>query len=123
MPFPVAEERVRACEDALGVRLPEPLRSALKTDNGGEIATPHDLWRLHPVEDTSDRKRLSRTANHIVRETRAAHGYGLPADLVVLADNESGDHLVLRDGTVSIWRLETGLEPAPPLPDLMALRE
>ena len=39
--------------------------------NGGEVAAYNDVWSLHPILDNSDRKRLSRSCNDILRETRA----------------------------------------------------
>jgi hypothetical protein len=89
-------------------------------DNGGEIEVdgyPSDdpVWSLHPVWDSSDRKHMARTANHIVRETREAHDSiaDLPAASIVIGDNGTGDLLLVLDhDEVVWWDRETGdLEP------------
>ena len=67
------------------------------------------LWQLHPVFDDSDRKRMGRTANHLVRETAVARGWsGFPAEAIAIGANGSGDRLVLmpageRFGEGSLW--------------------
>ncbi|WP_082890727.1 hypothetical protein [Eikenella longinqua] len=47
--------------------------------------------------DTSDKKRLRRTCNHIAKETAAARQSwpGFPAQAVVIGDNQCGELLVL----------------------------
>ena len=100
MPFNLDESYVGAAEQALGARLPESYRQAMRIANGGEITAGEDDWQLHPIEDTSERRRLSRTANHIVKETNVCRGWpGFPPEAVVVADNGTGDKLVfLRSG-------------------------
>ena len=102
MPFPVGEDRIEEAEGELGRQLPVALRDRLMRDNGGEIEVdgyPGDnpIWYLHPVWDPSDRRRVARTANHIVRETREAHDTigDLPAGSIVIADNGTGDLLLV----------------------------
>ena len=122
MAFPVSEEHVQKAEAELGRRLPAELRERLMRDNGGEIEAdgyPSDesIWSLHPVWDPGDRKRMGRTASHIVAETRKAHeGWRelIPAGSVVIARNDTGDLLLLlaeRDDVVW-WDHETS-EVAP----------
>ncbi|MFT6654927.1 MAG: hypothetical protein ACJAWI_001699 [Marinomonas primoryensis] len=41
----------------------------MKLDNGGEAFIEEDDWKFYPIKDASDRKRLSRTCNHIISET------------------------------------------------------
>lgn len=117
MPFPTSEENVNAAEEALGRTLPAPLRERLMRDNGGEIeveGVPGDdpVWYLHPVWDAGDRKRIARTASHVVRETREAHDSieHLPADSVVIASDGSGDLLLVLPGGEDVvwWDHETG---------------
>ena len=115
MPFPVGEDRIEEAEGELGRRLPVVVRDRLMRDNGGEIEVhgyPGDnpIWYLHPVWDATDRRRIARTANHIVRETREAHDTigDLPAGSIVIADNGTGDLLlVLADDDVVWWDHET----------------
>jgi hypothetical protein len=121
VPYPVGDDRIEEAEALLGRRLPGGLRDRLMRDNGGEIEVdgyPGDnsIWFLHPVWAPTDRRRISRTANHIVGETREAHDTigDLPAGSVVIAANGTGDLLLLpadRDDVVW-WDHETGeIEP------------
>ena len=46
--------------------------------------------------DTSDRKRLKRTSNDIVRETNSAKAWtGFPNDAVAIGCNDCGDYLIV----------------------------
>ena len=118
MAFPTTEEHLRRAEHELGLTLPLPHRARLLLENGGEVDAADDTWELFPVQDTTDRKRLSRTANNIVQETAQARGWPLfPADAVAIAANGTGDYLILRpvhglsgvlDDTVFIWDHELG---------------
>ncbi len=118
MPFPTSEEFVAAAELQLGIALPDSLRARLLQGNGGELEATGDSWTLFPVADTSDRKRLTRTANHIVLETQNARRWpGFPELGVPIAANGSGDYLILlpdRPGSsqlgsgVFLWDHETG---------------
>lgn len=107
MAFPVDEQYIRAAEKELGVVFPPIYRQYLSECNGGELGE----FTLFPVWDTSERKRLVRTSNHIVRETEAAREWsGFPADVQPIAYC-SGDYLVLRaddSGALSdtIWLWE-----------------
>ena len=122
MPFPVAEEFIAETERKLGVSFPEAFRARMSRNNGGELSTDDDDWELYPFFDTSDRKRLSRTSNHIVRETTTARQWrGFPPEAIAIAANGSGDKLVFLPvpGTATlqpqpfIWLHETGeLQPA-----------
>jgi hypothetical protein len=112
MPFATTDEHIRKAEEALGVQLPAVLRERLLRDNGGEIEAADDIWQLFPVQDTTDRKRLSRTASHIVRETAEARKWdGFPSRAIAIASNGSGDYLILQDmagngnfaDTVLLW--------------------
>jgi hypothetical protein len=68
MPFPVDVALIHEAERQLGRKLPMDLRVRLHRENGGEVRALGDMWRLFPVFDASDRRRIARTANHIVRE-------------------------------------------------------
>jgi len=98
-------------ERQLGRSFPRPLRARLARDNGGEVEADGDDWTLHPVWDPTDRKRMARTAGHVVRETGQAREWsGFPADAVSIAANGTGDRLILRSGSdrVELWDHETG---------------
>ena len=121
MPFPVAEQFIIETERKLGVSFPDAFRARMSSNNGGELSTAEDDWQLYPFFDTSDRKRLSRTSNDIVRETASARQWrGFPAEAVAIAANGSGDQLVFipTPGSTTlqpqpfIWLHETGeLQP------------
>lgn len=131
MPFPVDPMFIERAERQLGRPLPEALAQRLRSENGGEVEVAGDTWQLHPVFDDSDRKRIARTANHLLRETEVARRWsGFPAEALVIGSNGSGDHLVLipegnrfRD-TVYWWDHETGelKVAAKTFADLQALR-
>ena len=115
MPFNLSEEQLAQTEKELGARLPEEYREAMMADNGGEVSTEEDDWEFYPIRDTSDRKRLSRTCNHIVKETESARGFGnFPENAIAIAGNGLGDQMVLvREeasfkSTVYLWLHETG---------------
>lgn len=95
MPFPLAEDQLVKSEKVLGRRFPNDYRSAMQGSNGGDVSAGSEVWFLHPLQDTSDRKRISRTANHVVYETNSAQEWsGFPVDAVSIAADGSGNHLV-----------------------------
>lgn len=115
MPFDIAERFVLAVEQQLGAKLPEAYRISMLQENGGELEIEDDVWQQYPIADTSDRKRLSRTSNHIIKETQNCSGWALfPGGALAIAGNGSGDQVVfIRQGasfasTVYAWSHETG---------------
>ncbi|CAM4268451.1 SMI1 / KNR4 family protein [Mycobacterium basiliense] len=119
MPFPVDEKYILAAEEKLGVTFPSGFRIKMMADNGGTVEAPADeeIWDLYPFFDTSDKKRVKRTCNDIVRETASAKEWtGFPANAVAIGANGCGDRLVLLanvDGSVLqdevfCWDHETG---------------
>jgi hypothetical protein len=96
MPFPVDTKYVIETERKLGVTFPASFVARMVKDNGGEASIPPDAWQLYPFLDTSDRKRLARTCNGIVRETTQAKKWSaFPADAIAIGSNGCGDQLVL----------------------------
>ncbi len=96
MPFSTSEEFIAKAEERLGVRLPHSLRSRLLANNGGEVEVDDESWTLFPVADNSDRKRLGRSASHIVAEAANARMWtGFPSRAVGIANNGGGDFLIL----------------------------
>lgn len=115
MPFPVSEDDVVAAEAALAGRLPQSLRSRLMRDNGGEVATDEDDFEMFKVLDSADPVRRARTsARDFVRENSSLRARpGFPTEALAIADNGTGDALVLLKDhgsygeTVLLWRHET----------------
>ena len=111
MGFPVSDHFIVAAEQALERRFPTALRARLARSNGGDIATVDDDWILHPVRDDTDRKRLSRSTNDIVRETGVAREWPkFPEGGIAVASNGDGDLLVLLRDSDDLfhWHHETG---------------
>jgi len=95
MPFPVDIAFINAAEKRLSVKFPPSFVVRMVECNGGGVETETDNWQLYPFQDTSDRKRLSRTCNDIVRETILCRSQpGFPPEAVAIGANGGGDHLV-----------------------------
>jgi hypothetical protein len=118
MPFPITAAQIAKTEAKTGLAFPLGLKSRLSKNNGGEIVVAGDCWQLNPFFDASDRKRLARTCNDIVRETaRMREWPGFPTDAFVAAQNGTGDYLIIRPAaegskhlgeTIYFWDHETG---------------
>ncbi len=112
MAFPVDEAAIERAEQQLGRSLPPALRERLMRDNGGEIKADGDVWKLHPVFDNTDRKRSSRTASHLIRETKSAREgwHGFPEAAVAIAEGSNGDLIILlpESEEYHLWLHETG---------------
>jgi hypothetical protein len=115
MPFNIAERLITAAEEKLGAPLPHSYRQAMMASNGGEVVAYDDVWNLHPILDNSDRRRLSRSCNDILRETRVMRDWpGWPDNAVAIAENGAGDKMLfLREGrgyqpAVYVWLHDTG---------------
>lgn len=97
MLFPITAAEIAKTESKTGFSFPLGLKSRLSMDNGGEIEVAGDSWQLIPFLDSSDRKRVARTCNDIVRETaRMRDWQGFPTDALVVAQNGGGDYLIIR---------------------------
>jgi len=118
MPFPITRAEIAKTEDKTGFKFPLGLMSRFSKDNGGDLEVGGGCWQLIPFFDTTDRKRLARTCNDIVRETASMRGCrGFPTDAFVVAQNGGGDYLIIRPHTegsnelgetVYFWDHETG---------------
>ena len=90
MPFPLDIEYVRRAEDRLGVKLPLSYVSQMLKDNGGCVHVRDYVWWLFPIFDESDRKRLKRTCNDIVRESLSSRQRPhFPSNAVAIAHDGS----------------------------------
>lgn len=118
MAFPVDIEFVQRTEKKLGRRLPAGYVARICRHNGGEVSAGGDRWRLHPIFDDSDKKRLKRTCNDIVGETATVSESWseFPVGAVVIGANGAGDVLILLpdsqpdrfSDSVYWWDHETG---------------
>ena len=107
MPFEGSEEGILAAEEQLRCRFPEPVRRRWLRENGGEVSVEGEPWRLFPVWDARDRKRMARTANHIVRENAAAREWrGFPESVVAVASDAYGKLLVMDPATKALAILD-----------------
>jgi len=125
MAFPITNAEIAKTEAKTGFMFPFDLKVRFSKDNGGEIELAGDSWQLIPFLDGSDRKRIARTCNDIVRETATMRNWrGFPAHAFVIARNGAGDYLIIRptmEGskelgeTIYLWDHETGEhEPVAP---------
>ena len=95
MPFPVDSVFIDRAVEKLGIRLPLSYIACMQRSNGGEVEAADDVWQLYPIFDDSDKTRIRRTCNDIVRETKLAREWpDFPPNGVAIADNGSGDKLV-----------------------------
>ncbi len=115
VPFNLSEEQLAQTEQELGAKLPNEYRESMKANNGGEASTDTDDWEFYPIKDTSDIKRISRTCNHVIKETQSSSGFSkFPKNALAIASNGLGDQMVfLKESTtflneVYIWLHETG---------------
>ncbi|GGH27587.1 SMI1/KNR4 family protein [Sphingobacterium alkalisoli] len=118
MPFPVNTKYIIETEKELGLIFPHNFKTKMTEENGGELMTDDDDWQLFPFFDKSDKKRISRTSNHIVLETNQAKQWdNFPTNGIAIASNGSGDFLILLPAKennkqlgneIYIWFHETG---------------
>ena len=118
MPFPITVAEIAKTEAKTGFTFPFGLKTRFSRDNGGEIEVGGDCWQLIPFINASDRKRLARTCNDIVRETARMRDWrGFPPDAFVVAQNGGGDYLIIlpeAEGStqlgeaIFLWDHETG---------------
>jgi hypothetical protein len=117
MAFLVEISLVKRTEAKLGRKLPLGYVAKMCRSNGGEVHARNDCWSLFPIFDDSDRTRLKRTCNDIVRETTVARGWaGFPEDALAIGSNGTGDKLVFLIDPISDryadpvywWDHETG---------------
>lgn len=96
MPFPIDEKYIFEAEQELGLSFPGMFKAKMKKENGGVIETENDDWQLFPFFDKLDKKRISRTSNHIILETKEAKKWrNFPNNGIAIGENGSGDRLIL----------------------------
>ncbi len=96
MPFPISPAEIAKTEVKSGFIFPIGMKTRLVKDNGGEIELAGECWQLVPFLDATDRKRLARTCNDIIRETASwRDSEGFPKDGFVIAENGTGNCLFI----------------------------
>src|SRR4029078_8534863 len=87
----------------------------MMASNGGQVIAHDDVWELHPILDTSDRKRLKRSCNDILHETAFMRDWpGWPENALAIGRNGGGDRLVLLkanrwyEPAIHVWLHDTG---------------
>ena len=116
MPFPIDEKYILETETELNVKFPSEFKNRMIKSNGGELAQDGFVFFLYPFFDKSDRKRISRTCNHIGLETKNAREWdNFPENGIAIGSDGGGNHLVLAhngDGILSnelfYWHHEIG---------------
>lgn len=116
MPFEIELNHIEDSEKDLNVRFPEKFKSRMEKSNGGELDTDEFEIELYPFFDNSDKKRISRTCNHIGLETRNAREWtGFPENGIAIGSDGFGNQIILlHDGdgkvneTIYFWDHETG---------------
>ena len=116
MAFPVDLKYIMEAEEELGVSFPALFKEKMIAENGGEAITENDNWNLYPFFDKSGKKRISRTCNHIILETKQAREWdNFPVNAIAIAGNGCGDYLILLSDNneklgeyIYLWHHETG---------------
>ncbi|WLD22640.1 SMI1/KNR4 family protein [Flavobacterium dauae] len=118
MAFPIDIKYITETEQDLGLTFPDQFKNKMLKENVGELITDDDDWQLFPFFDKSDKKRISRTCNHIILETKNKKEWrNFPNNAIAIASNGSGNCLVLLPTTenervlgdeIFIWLHETG---------------
>lgn len=118
MPFPLDEKYIFETEQELGILFPNNFKAKMIKENGGELKTVDDDWQVIPFFDKSDKKRISRTCNHILLETKQARSWdNFPSNGIKIASNGCGDFLLLMptklndkklSDEIYLWFHETG---------------
>ncbi len=103
MPFPVEEKYIKETEVALDVTFP-PLfkQKMIERNGGGAYSNEKDIdFQLHPFLDKSNKKRISRTCNHIILETKKAKKDlpFIPPNSINIGSDAYGNLILLLHGT------------------------
>lgn len=96
MPFPINEKYILETELELDVKFPNEFKNRMIKLNGGELAPDKFGFQLYPFFDKSDKKRISRTCNHIGIETKNAREWnGFPKNAIAIASDGYGNQVIL----------------------------
>jgi hypothetical protein len=97
MPFPLDEKYIKETESELNVKFPSEFKNRMIKSNGGELLISDEFeFELYPFFDKTDRKRISRTCNHIGLETKNAREWnGFPDNGIAIGADGYGNQLIL----------------------------
>lgn len=116
MSFSIDEKYIRETESELNVKFPSEFKTRMLQLNGGELITEEFEFELYPFFDESDKKRISRTCNHIGLETKNARKWnGFPKNGIAIGSDGFGNLILLTHNgnglltdIVYFWNHETG---------------
>ena len=96
MAFPIDVKYIEESEKELGLLFPESFKQKMMKCNGGELIYNDNDWQIIPFFDKVDKKRISRTCNHIIRETNEAKQWsGFPNNAITIGYDSYGNKLIL----------------------------
>ena len=98
MAKPIDFKFIEKFEKDSGFLLPNEYKNSMEKENGGLVLLGEDEWELYPILDNTDAKSKAKTWK------------AFPENGMVIADNGSGNRLVLFSGDSSVycWNHETG---------------
>ena len=115
MAFDLDEKYILETENKLSGRLPDTYKKEMMQNNGGTVYLDDEDWELFPIADTSDKKRIARSANHIIYETNQANKWlKFPEDALAIASDGYGNLLIFKkendkySNEIYLWNHETG---------------
>jgi len=95
MGFNLEKKFIIETEKQLNYVFSDSYAKKMTNNNGGELTIENEGWFLFPIFDNSDKKRLKRTFNDIIRETKFFHSqYEGFNEYITFAYNGSGDYLL-----------------------------
>lgn len=116
MPYPIDEKYIKETELELNVKFPNEFKARMIKINGGELITDEFEFEIYPFFDKSDKKKISRTCNHIGLETENARKWnGFPKNTIAIGSDGFGNLIILTHSgngiltdKVYFWNHETG---------------
>ncbi len=117
MTFSINEKYLSDAEKKIGAIFPHFYVNRIKMENGGYIKISSESWKLFPIFDSSEKKRLKRTSNDVLVETKNAREWkDFPTNAIAIGGNDYGDLLILiidvktnkMENAIFLWSHETG---------------
>ena len=115
MAFDIENKYIQEAETELGATLPVEYKSIMAQNNGGDVILDEEFFQLFPILDTSTKKRISRTSNHIIYETAQTNKWkSFPKNALAIASDSCGNFLIFQkedekySDKLYLWSHETG---------------